>query len=361
MTDAEPDHRDIFGGASDEEHSDLDDVHDAPAEHEALEASSGHGTDTLPVIPRREVDATEIGAAPKKKKKTAHPGDEDAGAPTDTVEGTAQDDSGPTGRALLRAQIDAQIDAALKTGKRRGGRRRVAGEDDLELMADEEVSALNTEMNLAADEDEDANRLRQPATAKLRLLPRVVSTLQKSHLQQAILDNNLLEGVKRWLEPLPDKSLPALNIQKQLFAVLEGMTIDTISLKMSGLGRVVVFYSMCKRVETPIQRSAEHLIEVWTRPIMKRSASYRDRQVAHAEWSQNSPHNPSSRVANVVGNQDAARRHVSIPQTVTSGFRVAPKTRPEERSNDHDHRSRVANTMRLNRFKSRLKEANARR
>lgn len=74
------------------------------------------------------------------------------------------------------------------------------------------------------------------------------------------MDNNLLEGVKRWLEPLPDKSLPALNIQRQFFAILEKMQIDTISLKMSGLGKVVVFYSMCPRVEAPIRRSAYHLI-----------------------------------------------------------------------------------------------------
>jgi hypothetical protein len=86
----------------------------------------------------------------------------------------------------------------------------------------------------------------------------------RNHLQQSILDNNLLEGVKRWLEPLPDKSLPALNIQHQFFQILERMTIDTISLKMSGLGKVVVFYSMCSRVEPSIKRSAEHLIGMST-------------------------------------------------------------------------------------------------
>lgn len=30
----------------------------------------------------------------------------------------------------------------------------------------------------------------------------------------------MLEAVKRWLEPLPDKSLPALNIQRPLFNLL---------------------------------------------------------------------------------------------------------------------------------------------
>ena len=91
------------------------------------------------------------------------------------------DDDAPrlSGKELIRAQVDARIDAALKTGKRRTSRRRTQGEDDLDLMADEEVSALRTEMIVAADEDEEANRYKQPATSKLRLLPRVVSTLQK--------------------------------------------------------------------------------------------------------------------------------------------------------------------------------------
>lgn len=191
-------------------------------------------------------------------------------------------------------------------------------------------------------------------------------------MQQAILDNNLLEGVKRWLEPLPDKSLPALNIQRQLFSVLEKINIDTISLKMSGLGRVVVFYSLCKRVETNIRRSAEHLIEVWSRPILKRSASYRDRHVTQADWHQDSLRNSSSRAAR--GAQaDPARRNVGIPQAVTTGFQVAPRNRVAGGANDRTNESRIANyqkcaaaagamlTCRLNRFKSRLKEANARR
>ena len=84
-----------------------------------------------------------------------------------------------TGKALIRAQVEARIEAALKSNKRRNTRRRKTGEDDLEMMADEEVSALRSEMIVAADEDEEANRYRQPATSKLRLLPRVVSTLQK--------------------------------------------------------------------------------------------------------------------------------------------------------------------------------------
>ena len=66
--------------------------------------------------------------------------------------------------------------------------------------------------------------------------------------------------MKRWLEPLPDRSLPALNIQRQFFSILEKLPIDEITLKMSGLGKIVLFYSMCPRVEPAIRRTAEKLI-----------------------------------------------------------------------------------------------------
>jgi len=96
------------------------------------------------------------------------------------------------------------------------------------------------------------------------------------------MDNNLLEGVRRWLEPLPDRSLPALNIQTFFFEQLTKMYIDTNSLKESGLGRVVLFYTKCKKVTTPIARAANELVSAWSRPIIKRSASYRDREVPTA-------------------------------------------------------------------------------
>jgi transcription factor SPN1 len=74
------------------------------------------------------------------------------------------------------------------------------------------------------------------------------------------LDNNLLEAVRMWLEPLPDRSLPSLNIQKAMFPLLERMYIDSTSLKMSGLGKLVLFYTRCERVDKTIARIADRLI-----------------------------------------------------------------------------------------------------
>ncbi|KAJ3488167.1 hypothetical protein NLJ89_g11642 [Agrocybe chaxingu] len=99
-----------------------------------------------------------------------------------------------------------------------------------------------------------------------------------------MIDNNLLEAVRRWLEPLPDRSLPALTIQRELFATIRKMEfIDSAVLKESGLGRIVLFYTKCKRVTPDIARTANDLVSVWSRPIIKRSASYRDRIVPVAQ------------------------------------------------------------------------------
>ncbi|TKY89923.1 hypothetical protein EX895_001220 [Sporisorium graminicola] len=319
--------------------------------------------DELPSFRRREAreannDADDPDATilRKKKKKRQHSPEEEGSARRngdDDVQVEHQQEEDPY--VNMTEAENRMIDEALRAGKKKAPRKR-AGEDDLDLLADEEVAALRREMVTAADDDEEANRLKKPATNKLKLLPKVVATLQKNHLQQSILDNNLLEGVKRWLEPLPDKSLPALNIQHQFFQILERMTIDTISLKMSGLGKVVVFYSLCSRVEAKIKRSAEHLIEIWSRPVLKRSSSYRDRHVASAEWAPDPlSQRAVPRLATATPGSEN-RRNVGIPQAVTAGFRVAPQSSAGQRS-DSNHQARMANHKRLNQFKSRLKEA----
>jgi transcription factor SPN1 len=57
------------------------------------------------------------------------------------------------------------------------------------------------------------------------------------------------------------------------------MNIDTETLRESGLGKIVLFYTKCPRVIPRIARIASTLVDTWTRPILKRSASYFDKVV----------------------------------------------------------------------------------
>ena len=179
------------------------------------------------------------------------------------------------------------------------------------------------------------------------------------------MDNNLLEGVRRWLEPLPDKSLPALDIQKEFFPILKKMEyIDTSVLKESRLGRVILFYTKCKRVTPDIQRAANELVSIWSRPIIKRSASYRDRVIptAHLDGDGAGPGGAggarSGERLNAIlarareSDKNRVRKNaVQIPQSQLGSYTVAPRSNAGlARSNvpvDVDIQRRKQNAERL--------------
>ncbi len=86
----------------------------------------------------------------------------------------------PVWPVARKMQLQMKIDAIVKSNKpHRPKKRKGADEDALDRFADEEVSQLREEMLKAAAEDDDANKDKMPATAKLRLLPRVKEVLQK--------------------------------------------------------------------------------------------------------------------------------------------------------------------------------------
>lgn len=61
------------------------------------------------------------------------------------------------------------------------------------------------------------------------------------------------------------------------------MDLDTQSLKECRLGPIVLFYTKTKRVTPPINRSADSLVQAWSRPIIKRPANFRNRHVERQE------------------------------------------------------------------------------
>ena len=135
----------------------------------------------------------------------------------------------------------------------------------------------------------------QIATEKLKLLKEVSDILARADLAIPILDNNLLEAVRLWLEPLPDASMPAYQIQKELIHALETLPIKTDHLVASGIGKVLVFYQRSKRTEPLLKKIVDRLIGDWTRPILNKSDSYKDRTVQFHEYNRNKFTNKLSR------------------------------------------------------------------
>jgi len=186
-------------------------------------------------------------------------------------------------------------------------------------MEEEKISALKSSMEQAADKDLDAIRNKQPATSKLAMLPLVEATLAKSALHETILDNLLLMTLRRWLEPLPDRSLPAYSIQRTLLTALQKLPITKEHLAESGIGKIIIFYRNSPRVEQSIRRIADALWVEWSRPILHKSANFRDRQVATATY-----HASMARPVHKDPSVENPRRTV-IPQTIHSTFEIAPR------------------------------------
>ena len=176
-------------------------------------------------------------------------------------------------------------------------------------------------MRSAAEIDNNARTKKdppQPALQKLKLLPEVVAFLNRngSDMENAIADNNVLEGVRFFLEPLGDGSLPAYNIQRELFAILSKLSISKDTLISSGLGKVVIFYTKSKKVQPEILRQADRLLAEWTRPILKRSDNYRNRALETRVYDPDASKAASkgSRAAIVETAEERRRKELALPR-----------------------------------------------
>ncbi|KAJ3926357.1 MAG: transcription factor iws1 [Lentinula lateritia] len=282
--------RDIFGGSDSELSSDDDEVQDRQLDTTAYDDNDGgSGADSEDEYQEKQPSTTSRKTKKTGKLKQRAEGEEGKTRKrkrTSTVKKTKKSAYEDVDLSQLppeqanKIRLDRQIEAILKTKKSSRPKKRKNNDEVLDSFADDEVARLRETMNNAAEEDMKANQEKLPATAKLRFLAEAMETLRKASLAQSIIDNNLLDAVKRWLEPLPDRSLPALNIQRELFVTLRKMEfIDSSVIKESGLGPLVLFYTKCQRVQPDVKRVANELVSIWSRPIIKRSASYRDRVV----------------------------------------------------------------------------------
>ncbi len=175
------------------------------------------------------------------------------------------------------------MDAIVKSGS---SRRRKKDGIDLEQMADQEIEEMRRRMAQAAMADNEGRKRNEPARHKLKLLPEVTALLNKNSLRDTIVDPevNLLESVRFFLEPLSDGSLPAYDIQKELFASLARLPVNKDTLVASGIGKVIMFYIKSKRPELTIKRQAERLFTDWTRPILRRTDDYRKKEFEQADY-----------------------------------------------------------------------------
>ncbi|KAK4400981.1 protein IWS11 [Sesamum angolense] len=123
------------------------------------------------------------------------------------------------------------------------------------------VENVMAELEVVAEEDAELNRQGKPAINKLKKLSLLTDVLSKKQLQQEFLDHGVLTLLKNWLEPLPDGSLPNINIRAAVLKILND---------------VIMFFSKSDEETTANRKLAKELVDKWSRPIFNKSTRFED-------------------------------------------------------------------------------------
>ncbi|KAF8385017.1 hypothetical protein PRIPAC_74159 [Pristionchus pacificus] len=177
------------------------------------------------------------------------------------------------------ANVEWDFDVMLRNKKaEKKSRRKRKRDGGIDIINDDDgtIEQVVTAMKKAASEDRHSNKERQPATRKRAMLQTVKNILLRSDLVETMIDGGMMSAISEWLAPLPDKSLPALEIRSELLKILQGFArLDQGVLKQSGLGKAVMMLFKHPRETKDNKKLAHKLISDWARPIFQIDTDFR--------------------------------------------------------------------------------------
>ncbi|OAG32756.1 transcription factor SPN1 [Nematocida sp. ERTm5] len=126
-----------------------------------------------------------------------------------------------------------------------------------------EIQKILEDLELAYENDRKSNEEGLPALNKLNIMDSMYYRLLKRKNQQELLDSGVLSCLKKWLEPLPDMSLPHDDVKKGVLDILLHLTPEVEHLKESGIGKIILFYSKNPYEKKGIKQMAKQLTLNW--------------------------------------------------------------------------------------------------
>lgn len=131
---------------------------------------------------------------------------------------------------------------------------------------DEVANGLAILMRDAVNEDNQANLEGKPALSKLMLVDKITKDLRNLSVQEKFLDIGGISMLGRWLEPLPDKTYPNINVAKEILYTLNSLQIDADNLaRSSNLSSIVKKYANGCTGILSLQVLAKQIEDKWSR------------------------------------------------------------------------------------------------
>lgn len=144
---------------------------------------------------------------------------------------------------------------------------------DTDALADE-ADELVKQMHEAFARDEEtvlaglqlpADK-REPALAKLSLLPEVTRKLCSAHLQPFFIEKSGLNALFTWLKPVRGL-LPPLPLRKKLLGCLHALRLEKAAIEASGLGKLMALYADVLPDQDECKFTARRLLDEWKRVV----------------------------------------------------------------------------------------------
>jgi hypothetical protein len=149
------------------------------------------------------------------------------------------------------------------------------------------VKKLIKDMNTAYESDKKANEEKRAGFSRFKLLGGIMQFCKNGNYQEDLVSNDFCEIAAKWLNPLPDGSLPNPRIRFVILEALWELPIEFEHLEATHLGRIVrsmshypretrenkgrnFFASVIKVVEL-----ATRLWQKWSRKVNHLPASYK--------------------------------------------------------------------------------------
>ncbi|ORD93884.1 IWS1 [Enterospora canceri] len=139
-----------------------------------------------------------------------------------------------------------------------------AKKEDIKVRAKQVVELMKESYNKDLNRPKELYKLE-----KLDNMDEITRQVLNTDLQEYCIENGVLNQIRIWLEPMPDKSLPNIAVKKKMLDLLFNMRyITKNNLLDSQVGKIVHFYARNAKEGIEVRRMAKNLMTKWKGMIL---------------------------------------------------------------------------------------------